>query len=620
MKVCLWAGQDNSTRMSFASWRESIENPRLALLEFWIVVIGAAALCLYPGYGIWSLMAASLPWIVRVVFGASAFQWTSRDLWLAGFAVTAGAGLWASPNALDASSKFLQILAGVLLYYAISIQPEENLHWVSALLFCAGLGVSAYFLLTHDFIQSPRKLEIVNTVGRWIMSFRPFTGWTPIHPNYASGIAAITAPFIIYPLWKAGESMKRGFLIPWVVGGLGFVLFAILMGTSRGILLAMASAAGVWLVWKLARLSRINLRWGKDAAFPSLVLIFLMGVVLLLYQGPAAVGGSVLQASNYSNGTRAEVFETSAYLIADFPFTGGGLGSYPALYSQYILGIPHYFIPNSHNMFLDVFIEQGIAGGVFFLMLYLAAIWQGARMVVAAESSAGKVFCWLALAAVVTAFIHGMVDDYLYNGKGAVLALVPVGLTAVSTKFATPSAKRSQSWAGFAVAGILLMSLFALNFQRVRSAWFANMGAVRMAQVELAGFPTGRWAESNMVPLLKAAGPSLLASLEADPSNRTANHRLGLIAMLQMDFSSALDYLEAAHAVSPGHRGITKALGYCYIWVGDFEKARNMLAGIPEARYEIDVYIWWWQTQGRDDLSEKAASMSTLLKIDEAQP
>jgi O-antigen ligase len=510
----------------------------------------------------------------------------------------------------------------VLLFYSLSSQPEENLTWVSAVLFCVGFGVSAYFLLTHDFLEAPRKLEIVNTIGRWIMQISPSLPWIPIHPNYVSGIAAIATPFIIYPLWKFRKDARKRVFIPLVGAGLGTVVIAIFMATSRGVLLAMASAAGVWVLGRILLSGRINLRLGRDAVFPSLVLIYLAAVLLFLFLGPASFGGNVVQTSPYGDGSRAEVFERSAYLVADFPITGGGLGSYPGLYSQYMLDIPYYYLPNAHNMFLDVFIEQGIPGGILFLVLYIAGIWQAARMVIATKSSDVNVFGWLALATLVIAFVHGMVDDYLYNGKGAILSMVPVGVMAVSMQFANLAEEKTHSRAGFVIlsAGIIMMGLFLMNADRVRSAWFANMGAVQMARVELTGFPVNQWTGTEIVPLLEPVEVPLLSSLEADPANRTANHRLGLIAVSRRDFFQAAVYLEAAHAQSPGHRGITKALGFCYVWLAEFEKAQIILKGIPEAGDELDAYTWWWQTQGRSDLSAHASYMRTLLAADLVRP
>ena len=71
--------------------------------------------------------------------------------------------------------------------------------------------------------------------------------------------------------------------------------------------------------------------------------------------------------SSFGNNSRAELTERGAYFLLDYPITGGGLNSFPGLYSQYMLGIPQFYFINSYNLFLDVAIEQGIIGGLAFL-------------------------------------------------------------------------------------------------------------------------------------------------------------------------------------------------------------------------------------------------------------
>ena len=90
--------------------------------------------------------------------------------------------------------------------------------------------------------------------------------------------------------------------------------------------------------------------------------------------------------------------------------------------------------------------------------------------------------------------------------------------------------------------------------------------------------------------------------------------------MLRRDFQPAAIYLEAAHQQAPTHRGVIKALGYCYVWLGDTEMAQVFLSKIPEANDELGVYIWWWGVQGRDDLSAKATLMISSLKSSAIQP
>lgn len=607
--------------MNLDSLRESVQSRGFALMDFCIVAISGAVLCLFPDFWFWSLLIALIPCGFRAVAGVAPFKRTGFDWLILVFIVTAGAGYWASYDKTIASTKFFLILAAVLLFYALSSQPKENWAWISVVLFCIGVGVSVYFFLTHDFLASPRKFEFVNVIGLWMTQVRPALGWGPIHPNYVSGIAAVATPFILYPLWKFSSSSNHGFLLIIAIG-LGVVFSAMVMGTSRGVLMAMTSAVGVWVLWRVISLNKIKLRLGKEAVFPSLVLLYLTAIIIFLYLGPATSGADIKKYDRYGSGSRAELVARSLYLVADFPFTGGGLGTFPALYSHYLLGIPHYNVPNAHNTFLDVFIEQGIFGGLAFFALYIVSIWHVARAVSSASSAEMKIFGWSLLIALVIAFVHAMVDDYLYHGDGTILSLVLVGIS-ISFSRSEPVTKKkrvSLSRMIYLGAGIVSMSLFFLNLNRIQSAWYANIGAVQMAQVELAGFPTDEWAEPEIVTQLDSADVSLRSSLELDPANRTANHRLGLIALLRRDFSSAEGYLERAYAQTPGHRGITKALGYCYVWLGELDKASSLLNAIPEAQRELDVYVWWWQAQGLSEVSNYALLMHSRLADSSLQP
>jgi len=102
-------------------------------------------------------------------------------------------------------------------------------------------------------------------------------------------------------------------------------------------------------------------------------------------------------------------------------------------------------------------------------------------------------------------------------------------------------------------------------------------------------------------------------SLDYDATNRIANYHLGLIDMLDRDFSAASKHLETAYQQEPWHRGVIKNLGYSYAWLGEMDKARLYLERIPEAKSELDVYVWWWDTQGRQDLSANASRLASSM-------
>ncbi|MBL8110914.1 MAG: O-antigen ligase family protein, partial [Anaerolineales bacterium] len=376
-----------------------------------------------------------------------------------------------------------------------------------------------------------------------------------------------------------------------------------------------------WFAGQILLAPRIKLKWRKETLFPVLVLIFLATLILLLYFGPASIGGSISGNDSYGTGARAELFWRSLRLVLDFPFTGGGLGAFPGLYSQYILGIPNYYLPNAHNIFLDVFIEQGIFGGAAFLFIFLASLWLIASKSVG-EDSPHQLFDRVLLAALVIAVAHGLVDDYLYNNLGAMLGLFLPGLAArgLASKPLNPLPKQFDR-ADIIVLGsitVLLIALGAVYWNTFRSLWYANIGAVQMARVELDGFPTNEWAGPALADKLQDAEASLHASLTADSANRTANHRLGLIALLRRDIPSACGYLSNAHLLDPAHRGITKSLGYCYAWLGDLESSKILLRSMPEAWKELSEYVRWWQAQGYVEFSNNASALAVELR--QSQP
>ena len=593
-----------------------VTNRWFALADLFLVISSGLLWIFRREIGILPIITIALiPWALRLTAGTAPFRRTPFDWLVAVFLVTAWVGYWAAYDQETATSKVWLIVLAVLLYFALAAQPEENLEWVCTTLFCTGFGVSVYFFLTQDFVTLPRKVELANRIGHWIMEVRPGLDWTPIHPNYVAGIAAITAPFIWYPARKLRKrkAFTSTLLLLFILAGLSAVLFAVLLATSRGAIMAIASAFGVWVIWRLVGLNRSKLRVRREVIFSSLVLIFLCVVIFFLYAGPANSGSVSSDQYFYGTGSRAELFARSVYLLSDFPFTGGGLGAFPGLYSYYMLGIPNFNVPNSHNLFLDVGIEQGWVGGLSFLIIFLTSIWFVARGIVKSNSLQMRTFGWLTLFALVIAFVHGLVDDYLYNGNGSFLSLALPGLAVAAQKASSPKAYRINYYLLSCVT-LVLAIFFIVNLNRIRSAWYADLGAVQMAKVELADFPTNQWIDPSILPELEGAEELFHSAIQIDPANWTANHRLGLISMLQGDFLSASAYLEKANKIAPGHRGIIKSLGFCYAWSGNTEKALFFLDKIPEAKAELDIYVWWWGMQGRPDLAKKASTISSKLE------
>ena len=596
-----------------------VENRWFALTDLLFVLVSAVSWMLFPQFGIAFSLIALLPWVVRFLAGQRPFQRTPFDWLIAIFLFTAWVSYWAAYDKSAAGIKFWLLISAALLYYALSAQPKKNFPFLSFLSFGFAFVLTVYFGLTYNFEGSGGSLAI------WWMDHRPQMGWPAIHYDDVLGPILISAILAFYWLWNTSKKSLGSVAIVGqllLILGIGMVVLVFVLTVSRGIELVSLGAAGLLVLWKALALSESNFR--VRAVFPVLVLSYVVVLIVFAYLGPASdIPGST--SSSYGSNSRVELLSRGAYFLVDYPLTGAGLASFPGLYSQYMLVIPFFYFSNSHNLFLDVAIEQGVAAGSILILLYLVGVLLVSRAIANDQSDELRLLRWMGLFALIITIVHGLFYDYLYNGNGTALLFYPLGMAmmgVVNQKHSRDEAikpPRALSRLKLAMTTLSILALilvFGVNINRVVSHWYANLGAIQMSQAELKNFPSGRWATFDMVRTLEAAESTFQNALHYERYNQTANHRLGLISMLRQDFKTAAAHLELAHRAAPNHRGIIKSLGYCYVWLGDMDKAQKLLAQIPETQHEMKNYIWWWETQDRPDLSENASIIVSRLGAD----
>jgi tetratricopeptide (TPR) repeat protein len=325
--------------------------------------------------------------------------------------------------------------------------------------------------------------------------------------------------------------------------------------------------------------------------------------------------------------SRGDIYSQAWRLAQDTPFTGGGLAAFPALYSTYIRVVPYNVFLNEdtgNNAYLNLLVEQGWLGALSYTILLLvalgAAIWRFGEL-----KNGSKSFVIAGILGILFILLHGLVHATLVATRAIPFLLIPAGLalSGVEKRHITrnseswehssepkPSQPSRRSWQVTAVVAILIVfSVLLILFRNpLLSAWYANLGVIRISQSELSDFPSGKWDDGSRVADLYPAEKLFQRALQYDPNNRTSQHRLGLIAMLHRDFRAAVDNLEKAHQLDPNHRGIRKNLGYSYAWTGQPGSAARVLADFPEAKDEMEVYVLWWERQSRPDLAQQAES------------
>jgi hypothetical protein len=414
-----------------------------------------------------------------------------------------------------------------------------------------------------------------------------------------------------------------------LIPALGIIFLASILTMSRGIWAAVACSLGVWLLWKFFSNSYAAAK-GIKSLFPAFVFVYMGAIILFVYLGPARSNDDSGQ-NDYGRNSRAEVFERGAYFLQDCPFTGAGLNSFPGLYSEYTLSIPYFYFINSYNMFLDAAIEQGLLGGFALIFIYAGSVWLVTNSILKTQSNQIRCINWLSLFVLIVTIIHGLFYDYLYFSNITMLLFFPVGVSVMGIKelsnhrvqsnFAhkiLPSFSKISIRSLIATPAVLLLFILVFNSNKIISMWYANLGAVEMAKVDLVNYPSSTWYEGQDFSRWNASETYFQRALAFESDNETANYRLGLIKLVSRDYESAASYLLNAYEKDNRNRGVIKNLGYSYVWLGDMKKAQVLLEKIPEAHYELSIYSWWWDTQHRGDLGNNASMMCSLLESSSA--
>ena len=556
-------------------------------------------------------------------------------LWL--FLASCGLGVWAAYDRGAAWVAFCLILSGVGIYYAVADQPDlGHLYTILAFWGAFGLALSLYFLATNDWTAQEAKVPALVALGQSIQKWLPKPADFQVNPNAAGGILAVIMPLYV-PLIILGRRRAAtgahplARLWPWFwglaagVAGLGWFL-----SMSRGAWAALVGATALWVAWHiLGRWSRRMAPGRPERAWRvrllAVAILVLVGAGLALAVLFGVVSGRLPGREALAG--RLELFRDGLLLARDYRFTGLGLWALPLSFSIYTLLIHVSYIDHIHNMLLDILIAQGALGLLPYLGLLASALVFSFRQLRRLEGSpTGQ--AWIIEAGLVSLgamLAHGMLDDIFYGYQGVVLHFVPLALILAASRVGEVpvwTERPARRWPAV-VAGIVLLALLVClgiaNRQKLLGAWYANLGALAQARVELNAYDEWHFDNPTLDQVrqredLSVAINWLNRALQADPANPTARQRLAAIALARGQYEQALEHMQAAWAA--GHRdSVTRLLlGDALVAAGQPEQAAEIVRGLTWAVPRLLGQAWsrYWLGQ---DYRRAADAWATVLLL-----
>lgn len=504
------------------------------------------------------------------------------------FLLSAGAGVWIAYDKPAAWGKFGLIVGGLILYRLLAHLPEQiyinawdvpTLEWILGSLPAL---VAFYFFLTNDWSSRIGKVPALDPAMRWFAAWQPNLAALRVNSNVIGGVIAALLPLQIAALFQT-QTRKSIWIGAMLAASSGV---ALLMSASRGAWLALVIAATGWGMWHL--INRLSPRWTESqsntrAVWAVALTVILLSISLILVFTPLGERILVLRSD------RQAVWRNSLDLARDYAFTGLGLGNFEMAYSSYVLLVHVGHTVHAHNLLLDLWLEQGLLGLVALGWIAALVVWT--RGAASRWRLAALVSCGVIL-------LHGLVDDafYGYGGQAVWLMFVPLALLARSVE--VPKVRHVLLQLAEVLVGVgAILILAAWVLPGARAAIVSNLGAVNQTRTELA---TYHWSESlfqdvvrRKVDLSTAIG-YYEAALLLDPSDVTANRRLGQIELARGQYDEAQRHLSAAQTAAPGQRATIQLLGECYAIAGETGQAAILWKTIDVSQGQLELRQWWY--------------------------
>lgn len=347
-------------------------------------------------------------------------------------------------HAVKELTKWLEMFA-VYLYIANNV-ARAKMTRALGVMFIAGLAEAAIGIYQFFFRWGPKGFLLFGSYLRAFGTFEqpnPFAGYLGLIIPVAFGVVL----GLMFKVQSLRFRVSSSNLEPRTLNLVTLVLLAALALVAMLAAAVMSWSRGAWLGIAAGLLVTLIVQ-SRRALVLTIVLAFTVTFVVLMssinlipdvivarfagiadYFGVFDVRGVRVDDANYAVVERMAHWQAAWEMWLAHPIFGVGIGNYAVTYPAYAL--PRWDDPlgHAHNYFLNVAAETGTVGLMAYLLLWLAAFWQGWRAV---RASSG---IWRSLAAgllgtLVALTVHNTFDNLFVHGM-AVQVGIGLGLIAV---------------------------------------------------------------------------------------------------------------------------------------------------------------------------------------------
>ena len=209
----------------------------------------------------------------------------------------------------------------------------------------------------------------------------------------------------------------------WLIASLVLLAALIASDSRAGLIATLVGLMGVFVLTLSVSARRGNTRWTLIGGGAAIALIF----ALILANGHSVQSRFEDLIETHGAGEmRPLMWDAAARAIADHPYTGTGLGTYPDIFNRYARSFVPYVVDRAHNDYLEFSMGVGIPAAIAWIGALLIIVIQCVLGVLRRHRRRG--YAMTAVGATLLVGFHSIFDFSLQMPAVAVLYAVLLGI------------------------------------------------------------------------------------------------------------------------------------------------------------------------------------------------
>jgi len=348
-------------------------------------------------------------------------RWPSRtplDWALLLLALTGGVSLCVTAVPRLTKVQVIRLGAGLAGFYGLVSWAQDRVQvlLIAAGLTVGGLGLALLAPLTVDWLRVTTIL-----VPSSLYQHLPLLLSDPVHPNIMASLMVLLFPLPLAWLLSVDDHEPKC---------TGKRVFLGLASVSMGAILLLTNSRGGYIAGTVGGVMAIWLSRRKWWAFALAFVVIGAGVWLIVIMSEWApeMARSAVDPASWT--FRQQVWRVALLMLADFPFTGVGMGTFNEVASL-LYGFLEMNNPGAHNVYLQVGVDLGVPGLIAYLAVLMLTLWMAVTATRAFDRQ-GKVELRAvtagALSGMTALMVHGLVDHAVWNTRVAFFPWLVIGL------------------------------------------------------------------------------------------------------------------------------------------------------------------------------------------------